>query len=469
METNGALKIIGLRVDGIRKLNAVEMEFEDSGLIQIKGKNDQGKTSLINTIEWLIEGNKVLNKEIINHNKEHAEAGLRVGKYQIKRVAGKGAKLEVRNTETNTIERGEVQNFLDTFINELTFNPRPFLDQTPYQQLKFCMELFGIDFSEIDKQMETLENDRLLKGREIKRFGAIIFPEKAETVDIDDLIKERKEINNRNNTETAEHQRAVTNELAMLEVFNKEQRDKAQLIKSFQASVDLAEANAKRAEEDFVNAAIELENAKTKANSENNILNAQTIKLAGMDQPEPEVPLTSIIEKPELESTDTVDLKISKTGATNVKAAAYEKALEDRLTKELCEKEYMEYQEQIDELREEKLEILRKVKTGVDGFEIKIEGIYYNGVSSENWSDSDGLVLASKLCLAQMPKLRAIFMDRGESLDEDTLKAWGEWAKANDIQAFITIVDSIPEQLEDGVFYIEEGRVTVADCKSTEE
>ena len=209
-------------------------------------------------------------------------------------------------------------------------------------------------------------------------------------------------------------------------------------------------------------AVIQLQNAKTKAKNRNQTLDGQIKNLAEMDQPEPEVPLVSILEKPVLEFTDAVDLKISNAGATNVKAVAYQKVLGDKREKELCQIEYRDYQDSIDGLREEKLEILRKVKTGVDGFEIKIEGIYYNGVSSENWSDSDGLVLASKLCLAQMPKLRAIFMDRGESLDEDTLNAWGEWAKANDIQAFITIVDSIPEKLEDGVFYIEEGQVTTA-------
>ena len=55
------MKIIGLKVDGIRKLTAVEMQLKDKGLIPIKGKNKQGKSTLIDTVEWLIEGNKVAN------------------------------------------------------------------------------------------------------------------------------------------------------------------------------------------------------------------------------------------------------------------------------------------------------------------------------------------------------------------------------------------------------------------------
>lgn len=49
------------------------------------------------------------------------------------------------------------------------------------------------------------------------------------------------------------------------------------------------------------------------------------------------------------------------------------------------------------------------------------------------------------------PKLRAIAIDKGESYDKESLKSLGKWAKENDLQAFIAIVDEIPEELEEGV------------------
>jgi len=57
------------------------------------------------------------------------------------------------------------------------------------------------------------------------------------------------------------------------------------------------------------------------------------------------------------------------------------------------------------------------------------------------------------------PQLSAVFIDRGESYDEDGLNALAKWSEENSIQTFVTIVDSIPEELEPGVFYVKEGNV----------
>jgi hypothetical protein len=56
-----------------------------------------------------------------------------------------------------------------------------------------------------------------------------------------------------------------------------------------------------------------------------------------------------------------------------------------------------------------------------------------------------------------------VFIDRGESFDRDGLNMLDSWAKENNIQAIITIVDDIPEELETGTFYIEDGTLIVAD------
>ena len=72
-------------------------------------------------------------------------------------------------------------------------------------------------------------------------------------------------------------------------------------------------------------------------------------------------------------------------------------------------------------------------------------------------------MISSEICLAQMPNVRAVFLDRGESFDPQSLKELGDWAVANDIQVFITIVRDIPEKLEAGTFYISEGKVLEAE------
>ena len=476
---NNNLKILGLKADGIRKLTAVEMEFAESGTIQIKGKNRQGKTTIIDTIHWLIEGNKVINDKIVNPDKEKAEGELRLNGYTIKRVYGKTPKLEVRNTENGKPMKGEVQNFLNTFINELTFNPRPFLDKTPYQMLQFALDLFkdkldekskeilGEGFDKIDSKIEELEQERLIVGREVKSFGDIELPEKVEPVSIVKLTEERKAIEERNKIKLDAWEEKKSEELKEIEEFNRQQREQAKAIEveedrlnDVKRDIEYHSKEIKELEEKLRIAKENL--AKAKENAEDAEKCLAHLK---QNPPLPEKPLTTSIPKPELESTEEIDRKISEAGAINERADAYNRALEKKRQKEAKQTEYEYYNEKIKELRDKKLEILRSIDTGVKGLEIREDGLYYNGVYCENWSDAEGLTISSELCIAQKPQLSAIFLDRAESLDSDSLRALDQWAKENDIQCFVTIVDDVPEELEDGVFYIEEGKIITAEKK----
>lgn len=457
------MKIIGLKVDGIRKLTAVEMEFTDKGLIQIKGKNKQGKTSLIDTIQWIIEGNKKLNADIIQHGKEKAKAELQVGDYVIKRVTTrKSQSLEVRNIRTNKVEKGEVQNFLNTFVNDLTFNPRPFLDQTPLQQLKFAMDLFKIDFTELDRQLTALEQDRLICGREVKKFGDLDegAPEEFKRVDIDALLKARKRIEQSNLEIRAEYEEARNKELAEIDKFNEEQRRRAAKIKTIQDTRKANDEEIYKTEEKIKELKRQLEQAESWLSGLQETKAELQKEFEELPQPLPLKPLAAEIPEPKYHSLESIDQQIAEANANNVKAEAYERWLEKKAEKREKENEYDALDGKIKRLREKKLETLRAVNTGVEGLEIREDGLYYNGVSSQNWSDSEAIRISSQLCIAQMPELRTIFIDRGESFDSESLKELELWAIENDIQAIITIVDSyLPTDIEEGVFYIEEGKV----------
>ncbi|HAN21797.1 MAG TPA: hypothetical protein DCP51_09035, partial [Clostridiales bacterium] len=61
-------------------------------------------------------------------------------------------------------------------------------------------ETIGISFQGIDTKLQNLEDERLLIGREIKKFGDLdlITPEKAERVDVQELLNKQKQIEDRN-------------------------------------------------------------------------------------------------------------------------------------------------------------------------------------------------------------------------------------------------------------------------------
>jgi len=102
--------------------------------------------------------------------------------------------------------------------------------------------------------------------------------------------------------------------------------------------------------------------------------------------------------------------------------------------------------------------LLQKANTGVSGLEIRYDGLYYNNIYSENWSDSQGIKIACDLCISMRPKLKAIFIDRGESFGKKRFYELKNWAKKNDIQVIITkVIDSEPKKMPENTYYISEG------------
>jgi DNA repair exonuclease SbcCD ATPase subunit len=474
------MKIIGLRCDGIRKLTAIEMEFKDKGIIPIKGKNKQGKSTIIDTIEWMLRGNKVANPQLIQNGKDRAEAEITLGKYRIKRIMnGKGSKLEVKNLETGISEKGEVQNFLNAFINELTFNPRPFQDKTSLDKLKFCLELFkdkletkskellGYGFSGIDTKLLTFEGERLLVGREIKKFGDLDedAPEKVERVDISATLSKKTEIEKRNTEKRIGYDAAKQKEIEKINEFNQTQSYLKEKLSEHKNEVTNYTDKVNSSKKKIENLKEQLLEEESNLEALQSHLTCAIDKLMGALKPEPEKPLTPQIPEPEYETTSNEDALIQNALAINQKAEVYESWLRKKNEKSAKENEYEDYNQKIKSLRDKKLEILRDINTGVKGLEIREDGIYYNDVYSENWSDSENLRISAELCLSQMPQLRTVFIDGAEAMDSDSLKDLESWAIENDVQCIVTIVSDLPKEaneFEEGVFYIEEGKLVEA-------
>lgn len=395
------MKILGLNIKNIRKLRAIEMQFSENGLIPIVGHNEAGKTSVLDSMEILIRGMKYSNSDIITHGEERAEIIGQIGEYTIKRVVTKASnRLEITNKDGLQVS-GSPQKFLDSLINEITFDPRPFTSKNGDQKLKFMMDLFTLNFDELNKQISELEDERRLIGREGKELGGEKeIPEKTEAVDIVELSKELEAANTHN---TFRNQNIKDREIAL--------------------------KNIRRLEE-------ELRIAKEYFDA--------------LPKVEDEIP------------TEELRSKLESANLINAQAKEYADAVEHNQKVEKKRDEYRAKTKEIETLRQKKSEQLKSLEIPVEGLEIREDGVYHNDIYSENWSDSEAMRISSELCLAMNPKLKAIFIDKGESYDTNQLKSLKEWAESNDIQAFITIVDDIPsedEGLDPNTFYIVEGEI----------
>lgn len=404
------MKIVGFNVTGLRKLTAVEMKFAKTGLTQVRAKNQQGKSTVLDAIELLIKGKRYLRDDMIQHGKKKAEIAGQIGGWEIKRVfTANSDRLEITDINTGIPHTKSPQGFLDTFVNELTFDPLPFVQKSSNDKLLFVMDLCNIDFTQIDKDILVAENDRLLAGRDLKTHGVPEEKEKVEPVSISDLT-----------LELTQKQKLIT----VIET-------REQFLTDTQYEINNIEVKIKELKE-------ELEITKNGYAQEVDILK-------------------ELGKKPGLAP---IQQKIEDAEEINEKATEYKTYLTDT--------EAFDKLTDVHEFLDSKVKTLRSLKKGkledaeipVEGLEIREDGLYFHSTRSENWSDQQNYEISAKLCLAMKPELQAIFLDRGETYDKESLIMLHEWAKENDLQAIITIVDDdIEESVEGVVYYLEEGKV----------
>ena len=410
-------KLIGLQIEGLRKIRAAFMEFKDKGLTEIVGKNDMGKTSVIDAIEILVKGFRKAEKGMTTTGLDKTRIIGTIGEWTIKRViTEKTNRVEVINEQG--LSPKKPQDFLDTLINELTFDPQPFLDKSANDKLKFIMDLLKIDFTEDNEKIEKKEEDRLQVGRDLKNKGEFSEPEKVDPVDTAELTKQIDEIREYNDKEK--------NKLTPINYLQEK-------FSSFSSAYDAVSAEGNPEYENY----------------------AKLMK-----------PIVDLFDKtiekmprPEYKSTEDLDKQLTNASETNRKATNYTNYQNWKKEKEDLETKKKKLKTEIDKLRNDKLLKLEKIKMPVEGLKITEEGLFYNDIYCENWAKSLGWKIALSLCETMQPDLRAIFLDNGESMDKDTRKELDSWAKEHDIQVILTIVDSIPDELQEDAFYIEEGSI----------
>lgn len=424
------LKIIGLSVENWQKLTAVNMTFPtDGGLIFFAGQNEQGKTSLIDFLWWMFEGNRVINPEKIQHGKDKIKGIVFLGDYTIERIYKKNySKLEVK-TANNKPPINNPAAFLAALKNKLTFNPFPFLNLTPENQLKFMMEFLNIDFSGIDSRLIYLEEDRRSKGRERDAFGEIPYLPEVKKIDIATLQHEKNQL------ESQKHK-----ELNKIRDFNHEQE-----------MLNLKKENAKARMESWQKKVNKLKEELLLAQDE---LRSAAIEYDKVPSPEPlKIVATGV-------DTTKIELEILNAERINNEHENWLKNEKKRKEKEEKVKQYEQLTKEIKALREQKKEILSKQLTGIPGLEVREDGLYYKGTFIANCSDSEKLKISMMLCKAQKPPLKAFFLDGAERFDNKRIQEIKAFAQENDIQVFLTQVnDQLRTSIPPNVFYICEGEV----------
>jgi chromosome segregation ATPase len=423
-----SIKINKLEIENVKRVKAVKIEPTANGLTVIGGKNNQGKTSILDSIAWALGGDKYRpsdaqrNGSVIPPNLHMVMSnGLIVER------KGKNSDLKVIDPEG---QKGG-QQLLNEFVEQLALDLPKFMQSTSKEKANTLLQIIGVGdkLFEIERQEQEVYNRRRTIGQiadQKKKFAKEMtyYPDAPkQPISASELIKQQQEIlakngENQRKRDQALHLHAERNRLAEKVNMLKEELEKYQK-QLIQVDMDMNTAY-KTSEQLHDESTEELEN---------NIANIE---------------------------------EINRKVRTNLDK---DKAEEDAQN---YESQYNTLTTQIDDLRKSKIDLLKNAELPLQGLSVEDGELTYKGFKWDNMSGSDQLKVSAAIVRKLNPQCGFVLLDKLEQMDLDTLKEFGAWLESEGLQAIATRVSTGDECsiiIEDG--YVA-GAEKIEDVKAEE-
>lgn len=406
-------KINKLEIENVKRVKTVKIEPTANGLTVIGGNNGQGKTSVLDSIAWALGGNKFKPSAAAREGSMippflHIvmDNGLIVER------KGKNSDLKVIDPDGNKAG----QNLLDSFVEELALNLPKFMQCSNKEKANTLLQIIGVgeQLVALEKEEQDTYNRRHAIGQiadQKEKFAKEqdYYPEAPkDLVSASELIKEQQEILAKNGENQKKRQNLVSIQKMHDAAVDKVERLKRELS---EAETELAKAIS-----DLVTANKSVENLVDESTAE--------------------------LEK-NIQDIDDINRKVRAN-----------------LDKEKAEEDAREYRTQYDSLstelkniRQKKKDLLLNADLPLPGLSVEDGDLTYNGFKWDNMSGSDQLKVATAIVRKLNPQCGFVLLDKLEQMDKESLKEFGNWLEAEDLQAIATRVSTGEECsiiIEDG-------------------
>lgn len=417
-------KITSLELENIKRIKAVQITPTASGLTIVGGKNNQGKTSVLDAIMWILGGDRYRPSEPHRDGSVTPPYGkITLSNGLVVERKGKNSDLKVIDPSGNRAG----QQLLNEFISQFALDLPKFMNGNNKEKANTLLQVIGVGdkLYELDQKEKELYNQRRTIGQigdQKKKYAAElpVFPEApSELISASELIHQQQEILARN----GENQKK-RNQLAELEAHN------SQLQKQIDQLV--------------------MEQARVK----------KDLEIARMDA-----------EDLHDESTAELEKNISDIEEINRKVRV-------NLDKEKAETEAQEYLQKYDEfsvlleeVRSERTDLLKGSNLPLEGLSVEDGELTYKGFKWDNLSGADQMKVGVAIVRKLNPKCGFVLLDKLEQMDMDTLNEFGAWLQQENLQVIATRVSTGDECsiiIEDGYSKPNEPEVLAPSWKAGE-
>ncbi len=412
-----SIKINKLEIENVKRIKAVKIEPTANGLTIVGGNNNQGKTSVLDSIAWALGGEKYRPSQAQREGSAIPPT-LHIVMSNGLVVERKGKNSSLKVTDPTGNKAG--QQLLNEFVEQLALDLPKFMESSGKEKAQTLLKIIGVgdQLEVLDRKEKELYNNRLSIGQiadRKKKFAdeQPYYPEAPkELISPSELIRQQQEILARNG----------------------ENQKKREQVEKYKSSVFFIRQSV-----DSMREQLEQEEQKLKEAEEN-------LRIAQMNASD-------------LQDESTAELEASLADIEEIN-----RKVRVNMDKDKAEDEALDYKNQynaltteIDKTRKAKTELLQSAELPLPELSVKDGELIYKGQQWDNMSGSDRLKVSTAIVRKLNPKCGFVLLDKLEQMDLNTLQEFGQWLEQEGLQAIATRVSTGGECsiiIEDG--YVKE-------------
>jgi len=410
-------KIIRMEAENVKRLRSVEITPDGAPMVVVGGRNAQGKSSVLDSIEYALGGKPSAEKPIRDGEKS-ARVVVETEDLKVTRTfTESGSKLVVEGKNGAVFK--SPQAMLDKLVGKLSFDPLAFSRMDAKAQADTLKGLVGFDLAPLDGARQKAYDERTNVGRELKSLEAQVagMPEHEGVPDaevsVGDLVQEMQDIAAMNSRNEAAR-RAV--------------QEKSRRCDEMAAQIALLQQGLANAEACLRKEASDLAQAKA--------------EIGGMKDHD----IAEISKKVQCAESVNRQVRENASKSAMIRKAGLAQAAVNALTA------------RIESIDAEKASALAEANLPVKGLAFSDAGVTLNGIPFAQSSSAEQLRVSVALGLAMNPQIKVLLIRDGSLLDTDSLRLVSEMAEAAGGQVFV-------ERVSDGAecaVIIEDGMVQEA-------
>ena len=160
------MKINKLEIENVKRVKAVKIEPSENGLTIIGGRNNQGKTSVLDSIAWALGGDRYRPSQAVREGSvipPHLHIVMSNGL----EVERKGKNSDLKVTDPTGKRAG--QQLLNEFVEELAIDLPKFMEASSREKAEVLLKIIGVGPQL--KELEVQENDLYNRRRAIGQIA----------------------------------------------------------------------------------------------------------------------------------------------------------------------------------------------------------------------------------------------------------------------------------------------------------